>query len=151
MSLFPLNGYCYRRLEKITIWKMQHVIITGCGNREPTQGIDREVPKAISLIQNWYHWKCWMSWITGCSKIEGFPKNGICRQMVSSTTVLFLPHVFIWSTEVNNAIVFISDRAQALCSLTEAELREKCVASINICTSLSCKRWCKHMQFQQKK
>lgn len=138
MSLFPLNGYCYRRLQKISIWKMQHVIVPGCGNREPTQEKCQKplVLSKIAIIGN-----AGMSWIMGCSKIEGLPKNGVCRQMVSSTTVLVLLHVFMWSTEVNNAIIFVSDSAQALCNFTEAELKEKgmCVTSINICTSLGCK------------
>lgn len=76
---------------------MQHVNVPGWGNREPTQGIDREVPEALSLVQNCYHWECrnilaFRMLQNRGDRIEDSKKNGVCRQMVSSTTVLFLPH-----------------------------------------------------------
>lgn len=81
---------------------MQHVNVPGWGNREPTQGIDREVPEALSLVQNCYHWECrnilaFRMLQNRGDRIEDSKKNGglqkkWSRQMVSSTTVLFLPH-----------------------------------------------------------
>lgn len=153
MSLFPLNGYCYRRLEKITIWKMQHVNVPGWGNREPTQGIDREVPEALSLVQNCYHWECRNILAFRMLQNRGDRIEDSKKKMESAGKWFLAQQCCSCPTEVNNAIIWVSNSAQALCILTEAELKEK----RHVCYKYQylyfflCKRWSKHIQFQQKK